>query len=323
LRILSIPIVNGLEADLMSAHYASIIVPLDGSALAETAIPFAIALARRAGIGAKVELVHVHDPGSFAPNAPQLDTGLEDAKAVRMRDEMRALAGRLASESGTDISAKLLRGETAASLLAHAAERAADLIVTTSHGRSGFSHAWFGSVTEQIMHSSRTPVLVVRAREDAATARVTEPLFQHVLVPIDIETAGSEALRLALAMGAGRATIFTLLTVVPLLPLVLTPWVGESAYIGVGDLQGRSANASALLERIAAPAREAGARVDVRVVPQDRTASTILNMVKESGADLIVIVAQSSGASERALVGSVADKVMRGSTVPLLVLHRI
>ena len=67
----------------MNAKYASIIVPLDGSATAEKAIPFAIAIARRAG--SRIELVHVHDEGVLVANAPMMDSRWEDEQATSMK----------------------------------------------------------------------------------------------------------------------------------------------------------------------------------------------------------------------------------------------
>ena len=67
----------------MNAKYASIIVPLDGSATAEKAIPFAISIARRAG--SRIELVHVHDEGVLVANAPMMDSRWEDEQATSMK----------------------------------------------------------------------------------------------------------------------------------------------------------------------------------------------------------------------------------------------
>ena len=130
----------------MSANYALIIVPLDGSGIAEKAIPLAIAIALHAG--SRIELVHVHDQGVLVANAPMMDSGWEDERAVEMSSAIRAIAERLARETRLGVSAVTLRGVPAPSLVQYTADHAADLIVMTTHGRSGFSHLWFGSVAE-------------------------------------------------------------------------------------------------------------------------------------------------------------------------------
>ncbi len=76
----------------MTATYERICVPLDGSALAEAAIPFAIAIARRHGTEARVELAHVHDQGVLVANAPMIDSAWEDDRAAAMDYDLQALA---------------------------------------------------------------------------------------------------------------------------------------------------------------------------------------------------------------------------------------
>ena len=298
----------------MNANYPSIIVPLDGSATAENAIPFAIAIAQRAG--SHIALVHVHDEGVLVANAPMMDSGWEDKRAAEMGGAVRAMAERLARETGLGVTAVTLRGPAAPSLVQHAIDCAADLIVMTTHGRSGFSRAWFGSVTERVIHAATTPVLVVHAG-DHARADMTAPLFRHVLLPIDREQSGAEAMQRALSLGTDGRTTYTLLTVVSALPVL------PSAYPTVGEIvedpgfERRGADAAALLKRVAVPARTAGAATDVRVVTHERAASAILE-VAESKVDLIVLPTHPRGSLSRALLGSVVDKVMRGATVPLL-----
>ena len=298
----------------MNANYLSIIVPLDGSATAENAIPFAIAIAQRAG--SHIALVHVHDAGVLVANAPMIDSGWEDERAAEMGGAVRAMAERVARETGLGVTAVILRGPAAPSLVQHAIDHAADLIVMTTHGRSGFSRAWFGSVAERVIHAATTPVLVVHAG-DHARADMTEPLFRHVLLPIDREQSGAEAMQRALTLGTDERTTYTLITVVSALPVLPSAYPTVGVIVEDPDFERRGADAAALLERVAVPARTAGAATDVRVVTHERAASAILE-VAASKVDLIVMPTHPRGSFSRALLGSVVDKVMRGATVPLL-----
>ena len=301
----------------MSDSYATIIVALDGSELAERALPFAISIARRAGTRGRVELVHVHDEGVLAPNAPMTDSRWEDEGAAEMDASVQALAERLARATGLRVTAVTLRGPIAETLVQHAVSRAADLIVMTTHGRSGFSRAWFGSVAERVIHAATTPVLVVRTGEHERAA-VAEPLFHHVLLPIDRAPWGAEALQRALAFGTPGRIAYTLLTVVSPIPVLPPPFSDPGVFVAQGDPARRTARANELLQRLAAPARSAGAAIDVRVVTDARTAPAILEVLSELGADLIVLPTHQRGPFPRGLLGSVVDKVMRGASVPLL-----
>ncbi|CAN5892937.1 universal stress protein [soil metagenome] len=298
----------------MNADYPLIMIPLDGSATAERALPFASAIARRAG--SRMELVYVHDEELPVTNAPILDSAWEDERTIELVDAIRVVAERLASETGLGVTAVTLRGHRGQLLVQHAIDRAVDLIVMTTHGRGGFSHAWFGSVAEHVIHSATTPVLVVRAGDDTR-ADVTEPLFRHVLIPIDREHSGAEAMQRALTFGTHGRTTYTLLTVVSALPVLPPPYPGADMIGGDPGFACRDADASALLERIAAPARTTGAATELRVVTHERAAPAILE-VAESKMDLIVIPTHPRGSFSRALLGSVVDKVMRGAKVPLL-----
>lgn len=143
--------------------FARVTVALDGSAFAERALRVACAVARQAGDRGEVELLHVHDQGSSAPNAPAVEPRWENERAREMRLDVEMTATRLAAETGLRVSAVMLRGPVAESITMHAAQRGADLIVITTHGRSGIRRALIGSVTEEVVRTARTPVLVVPA----------------------------------------------------------------------------------------------------------------------------------------------------------------
>ena len=121
----------------------------------------------------------------------------------------------------------------------------------------------------------------------------------------------------ALTLGTHGRTTYTLLTVVSALPVLPPPYPGTGAFAEDPDFERRGADAKALLERIAAPARTAGAATDVRVVTHERAAPAILEEA-ESKTDLIVMPTHQRGSFSRALLGTVVEKVMRGATVPLL-----
>jgi nucleotide-binding universal stress UspA family protein len=154
-----------------------IVVPLDGSALAEQALPMAADLARRSG--ATIRLVtSVHwasqvfgaDPGLL--DADALDqTALADPHAQEYvaataheaaRDYLEQLQGQLRRD-GLTVDTAIRFDEPASAILGQATDAASDLIVMTTHGRSGL-HRWLlGSVAEHVLRAATGPVLVVRA----------------------------------------------------------------------------------------------------------------------------------------------------------------
>jgi nucleotide-binding universal stress UspA family protein len=145
-------------------HPKKILVPLDGSALAETAIPHAVSLAKEQQ--ATLSLVR-------AAEAPWL-TGEDvvDAQVTVVRDAEEYLAG-LADrlhEQGVHVETSVWYGAPAASIVDAAKAQHADLIVMTSHGRSGLERLIMGSVAESVLRGTATPVLLLRGA-GAAGAR--------------------------------------------------------------------------------------------------------------------------------------------------------
>jgi len=135
---------------------ARIVVPLDGSSLAEEALPAAVDLARRHG--AMLLLVRAVDMtwllGQGVLTAPMM---LEEAEAY-----LRAIASDL-EYKGLSTDTALWRGPAAASIVDAAASWGADLIVMTTHGRGGMGRLVMGSVADHVLHRTTTPNLLLHA----------------------------------------------------------------------------------------------------------------------------------------------------------------
>lgn len=299
--------------------YSTILIPLDGSAFGERAIPVAVALARRSG--AAIELVHVRGPGASGANAPMYDTRFDDEIEQQIRDRASSLADRLAREEGLAVRAVFLRGEIAGAIQEYGAGRGVDLVVMTTHGRGGFSRAWLGSVADEMVRHATAPLLLIRPDTEGSPG-VREPIFRRVLVPLDGSSRGEEVLAHAAALGAPGDTEYLLLTVV--MPRAsVNPFPNLAIMLDRADLarhvEEERSQASVYLARIGDSFREIGARVTTHTRVHGQTASAILEFSREHAVDLIALSTRVRSATERVFVGSVADKVLRGTMVPLLI----
>ena len=145
----------------------NIVVPLDGSELAETALDFAVNIARAMGL--TVHLVRVATAGGYyglssysfpaAAGMAEIDIQLEN-EAI---DYLSNIAANLAQQ-GVEVEWKLLRGAPAKAIVEDAQESPRDLIVLSTHGRSGISRWLLGSVSEALVRASGDPVLVIPAK---------------------------------------------------------------------------------------------------------------------------------------------------------------
>lgn len=296
-----------------------ILVPLDGSAFGEHALPRAIALARR--YDAAIELAHVHEVVSlvYLEGLPQIDTSLELDGIQSDRGYLDRALERVAA-TGVRASATLLDGPTVAALESHVAAGGIDLVVMTTHGRGPLSRAWLGSVADGLARHTSRPVLLIRppsgtdsvdaARPDLAS--VPAP-FQRVLVPLDTTSESESVLEHALGVADENAALVLLHVVPPTLVVggQLFPLGEERREDLTGMARETLAPTVAMLE-----ARRKEVRLEI-VVARD-VAGAVLDTAARHGADLIALSTHGRGEIARLVFGSVTDKVLRAATLPVL-----
>lgn len=309
--------------------FQRVMVPLDGSRFSELAVPTAVGLARR--LGGEVHLVTVAHPtpGSGLGAVAETGLGSEEARSAATREAERYLdeaRRRMTPEAdGVEITTRVIpAGEVVPSLLNEAERREADLVVMTTHGRGGIQRAWFGSVAEGLVRRSSRPVLLVRPVRGEEGEEEPDPLsreagpFRHILVPLDGSQAAEGALEPARRLAERDEARITLVHVLP--PVI----GGAYPYLTVPvrkeedpEETGREA-AHQELAPLADELRAGGVPTEVEVEVSNHPALEILRRVRESDVDLVVMTTRGHGAAGRLLLGSVADKVVRGSEVPVL-----
>lgn len=275
-----------------------ILVPLDGSAASEQAIPYAAAIAHRKG--ARLAFVHVHEPHDAAE-------GVEEAyPASLVSDE---------SLGGLEVRADVLHGPVHESLLAHAADTRADLIVMTSSGRGGLRRALFGSVADALVRRAEIPVLLVRPEVGPPPdpRRMQARGLTRVLLPLDGSELAESIIPHALALTGTEGVHYVLLRVHP----ALTP----EGFIEPGPIlgQGLPPGGDGYLSTMAARMSERGALTSTRAVVHASNAEAILNVAAEEKVDLIAMTTRGAGGADRMLFGSVADVVLRRAPAHVLV----
>ncbi|MDH7499427.1 MAG: universal stress protein [candidate division NC10 bacterium] len=146
--------------------YQRILVPLDGSELAECVLPHVEAISK--GCKAKevilvrvVEALELPTRGGLAFSQEELHR-MESARRSEAEHYLQQLVGRL-QERGLGVQSELLEGKAAEVIADYAKENGVDLIVIATHGRSGISRWFWGSVADRILRSACVPVLMVKA----------------------------------------------------------------------------------------------------------------------------------------------------------------
>ena len=167
--------------------FAKLLVPLDRSLLAEEAIGHAAALARRCD--AELDLILVHEP---FPHVSPHDPLWTEADLDHDQQYIEQIAGELTTGAHIAVTCAVIRGEPAATICLRAKNVGADLIVMTTHGRTGMNRAWLGSVADAVMRHSSIPVLMLRPTATSREQRAPQPPFTHVLVPFDGSATAAE-----------------------------------------------------------------------------------------------------------------------------------
>jgi nucleotide-binding universal stress UspA family protein len=300
--------------------YRSIIVPLDGSPFAEHALPFATSIARRAG--AAVQIIQAHMPvalysGSELGAALTLDGTMRENETAYLDSVLK----RLEETVPVQVSRTLVDGPAAGAIHDQALAAGADLVVMATHGLGGLSRFWLGSVADTLVRRLPMPVLLIRPLEGAVDL-ARDHVLKHILVPLDGSELAEQTLGPAVTLGTIMQADYTLFRVVNPIQSAGVDAAGHS--ISGFAVEGRERllqEATTYLDRIAAHLRERSLRVVTRVIVDCQVAETILSQTGSSRTDVIALATHGRGGVARLLLGSVADKVIRGALTPVLV-HR-
>lgn len=292
--------------------YRKILVPLDGSAFAEFALPVARTLARETG--AELELVMVQDP------VPPFAFGEWEEDPQPWREEyLAAVEDRLAGELEGRIRHALRVGPLPGELETYVRDAEPDLLVMATHGRGPLSRFWLGSVADHMVRHSSYPILLVRPDEDEEPAPEKDVGFDHVLIPLDGSREAEEILDRAFELGDPFGARYTLLRVVHYPAEVVSSYLPDTVQMSEEMVQEGRRKAREYLEDLAARLGGEGRSVDTDIRVDVHPASGIVRSAEELGVDLVALATHGRGGVRRALLGSVADKLIRTTHVPTLV----
>lgn len=291
--------------------YKHILVPLDGSTFAEAALPLALALTRKTG--ADLHLVSVVEPipafayAEWEPAALDWSTQYLDSVAERVSDG-----------AGGAVTTAVHSGRVVETLHEQSEALGIDLVVMATHGRGALSRAWLGSVADALKREAETPVLFVRPEEGEAPAPEPSDDFATLLVPLDGSELSESALEHATEFGELFGSAYHLTRVVAYPLEIASPYLPHTVQMNAEVLAEAKANAAEYLEDHAERMRRRGLRVTVSVAVDPQAAHGVLTEAEEVGADLIAMATHGRGGVSRVVLGSAADKVLRGTHLPVL-----
>jgi len=292
-----------------------ILVPLDGSLLAESALPAARYLADT--LGSAITLIHVIEKD--APSTVHGERHLRTpAEAEAYLTELRARVRPASSETAWHVHASA-SGNIVQSLVEHQDELSPDLIVMCTHGRGGLRRIFIGSIAQQVAASGTTPVLLIRPEGSGRT--VPFALFR-ILAPLDGDRAHEQGLATALDLAKACGAGLHLLSVIP----SMSTLYGRQATMGRllpratrRMLEMAETNMEAYLARQADRCRNAGvtATAETRM---GEIAGTIIQVAETMDASLIVLGTHGKSGTKAFWTNSVAAGVQAQTRRPLMLL---
>lgn len=298
--------------------FKRILVPLDGSKLAEMVLPTACYLAER--LQATLILFHVVEKA--APNEVHGQHHLQEV--VEAKAYLDHVAGKLSS-AGVSISQDVHEVQetgVAQTIRDHGEELKTDLIVLCAHGNGGLRDMLFGSIAQQVIRQGTVPVLLIRPNTVKATD--TTP-FRQILLPLDGSKAHEVAIPVAVALAAKCEAKIWLLSVVPTTETLTV----KEAIIGRVSPRLTSISldisvekAKEYLEKVSQDISTQGVPVSGVILRGDAPAK-LMETIEAEGIDLVIMATHSHNAIDAHWEGSLTPRFLPKTPVPVILVRGI
>jgi nucleotide-binding universal stress UspA family protein len=299
-----------------AASIGHILVPLDGSPLAESILPVAAALSR--AFAARMTLLHVLESPHGGRAAPRpvdpLDWEMAHAEIARYLELRRQQL----NEQGLTPAVEIVQGRPAEQILQAARECGADLIALASHGASG-ANGWTRSATaERVVALADTSMLVL------PTHRVYEPTcgwrLERLFLPLDCSPRAEAAIPLAVALALREGAEIVVAHVVPALELPRRIVASRRDRAMAEELAAHNREEVAeYLAEVVERLRAQGVRARARPLTSGRLVPSLLRLADDEGADLTILAAHGRSGDPQERHGTVACRFLRESRRAVLV----
>jgi len=295
--------------------FKHILVPLDGSRMAESALPAAAFLAER--LHARVTLMHVVEK-----NAPREVHGQAHLITARAATDYLDEISRREFPPGTPVDCHVHTAEVnnvARSIVEHGEELGHDLVIMCSHGRGRALHLFLGSIAQKVIAGDSRPVLITHPDEHGEPRGFS---CRTILVPLDGDPEHAQALPVSKELARACQASLHLAMVVPRFAnlsgnMTVTGRMLPATTSRMLDMARQDAEAYS--KGLADELRDQGFSADAHVLRGD-PAKIIVEAANRAPIDLIVLATHGKTGMEAFWAGSVTNKICSQSTAPLLLI---
>jgi nucleotide-binding universal stress UspA family protein len=307
--------------------FQHILVPLDGSSRAEQALPVAARIAHATG-GSLLLVQVVSQPMDFSgglASVPLMTGQMIESEMAEAADYLQSISASPVL-AGIETRTLVSFGLPAQHILAAAEAYESDLIVLCSHGRTGFTRWALGSVAHTLVHQSAAPVLVLRQGETFPSLANRDVTSSHgVLVPLDGSPLAEAGLDPAIALASALAApVRGALHLVQVVKPVSSPV--EKGFVSEFNEEARRL-ASNYLAKVAESVQAVTDHtllVSTAVETGTDVASTLLSLIEHGSSGeyaLIAISTHGRGGLERWVMGSVTERLLNTTKLPMLIVR--
>jgi nucleotide-binding universal stress UspA family protein len=307
------------EAGWAGLTIRHVLVPLDGSPLAECALPWAVAVAQ--ALAARVTLLRVLEtPALSIASSHHHDTVDWQMRRAEAQGWLARIDRDLRARELTSAGA-LLEGRPAEQIIDFARAQQVDLVVLSSHGEGGLTGWTLSSTALMVVARTHSSVLIVPAHA-AEGRRIGDVRVRRLLVPLDCSPRAECVLPLATALARAHDAELILAHVVPEpeMPRRLPPSAEDLAVVARLTERNRL-EAERYLDELRARLLDQKVRVGTRIVVASRRARAIRAMADEADVDLVLVSAHGQTGDARERYGSVAGRLLEEGGRPILVVQ--
>ena len=296
--------------------FKNILVPLDGSPLAECVLSHVVAMAQP--LEAKVTLLNVCEPRSGDEALQPVNALSWSFRTAEADTYLAEVASRL-REAGLDARTARLEGKAAEQILAFVHQHAIDLILLSSHGRSGLTGWNVSSVVQKIITRARVSMMIVRAYQPV-TGDLAHLTYSRLLCPLDCSQRAEHALPVAsmLARSHGAQLILAHIVAKPEMPR-RRPLTDEELEVMDKMIDLNRAEAVHCLEDLKSSLLAEQVDVESHLLVSDKPPQSLHNLVREEKVDMVVMSAHGYSGSTSWPYGSLALNFIAYGTTPLLI----
>jgi len=292
----------------------NILVPLDGSARAELAVPHAIALAALSE-AVVVLLRVVEDAPGQGPAADPVHFRFAQQRAV---EYLQGIAADLTAK-GVRTRWEVTVGKPAVQIIDFARLNDMDVIVLATHGRGDATGFALGGTAHKVVERAGKSVMLVPAADPVSVAPA-QVVYRRIVVPVDRSARGDWAVSFGAAIARAAEGELILVHVIPIPEAAsLAPDGGEEQRLADALIQATRARAERNLSEAVEQLSNTGVPARCRIAESPHAAATISDIAAQEGADLTLLVAHGSAGETRLPYGSVTAQLLTlGSGVTLV-----